>query len=204
MNNKVLIHISLISVLHCKERLTMLNGELSDHRARPKNIPVALDVVTEDLGENSPVLQMPVKRLVMRPDAALHLEVLDGVDVVLGALDLVHVPAVAAVGLDTFVWLEEVRQTGGEDLDVGPRPGRVRALDPHQVAHQNVNAQLIVKGGLPRILVGPKWVALLCSPLLGDTEVRPSTNIRQSLPTLWMPRRLSKSICGLGERRCNK
>ena len=66
-----------------------------------------------------------------RPDAALHLEVLNGVDVVLGALDLVRMPAVAVVGLDAFVWLEEVRQTGGEDLDVGPRPGGVRALYPH-------------------------------------------------------------------------
>ncbi len=91
----------------------------------------------------------------------------------LGALDLVRVPTVAVVGLNAFVWLEEVRQTGGEDLDVRPRPGGVRALDPHQVAHQNVNAQLIAKGGLPRILVGPKRVAFLCSPLLGDTEVRP-------------------------------
>ncbi len=148
----------------------MLDDELSDHPACPKNIPVAPDVVTEDLGENSPVLQVPVKCLVTRPDAALHLEVLDRVDVVLGALDLVRVPAVAVIGLDAFVWLKEVRQTGGED---GPCPGRVRALDPHQVAHQNVNAQLVAKGGLPHILVGPKQVALLCNPLLGDMEVRP-------------------------------
>ncbi len=73
MNNKVLIHVSLISVLHHEEWLTMLDGELSDHRTRPKNIPVVPDVVVEDLGEYSPVLQAPVKRLVMRPDAALHL-----------------------------------------------------------------------------------------------------------------------------------
>ncbi len=67
----------------------------------------------------------------MRPDAALHLEVLDGVDVILGALDFVRMAALAVAGLDAFVWLEEVCQTGGEDLDVGPRPGGVRALDPH-------------------------------------------------------------------------
>ncbi len=176
MNNKVLILVSLISILHHEERLTMLNGtngELSDHRAHPENIPVVPDVVTEDLGEISPVLQAPIKRLVTRPDAALHLEVLDGVDVVPGALDLVRVPAVAVVGLDAFVWLEEVYQTGGEDLDVRSRPGGVQALDPHQVAHQNANAQLVAKGGLSCILVGPKRVTLLCSPLLGDTEVRP-------------------------------
>jgi hypothetical protein len=173
MNNKVLLYVSLISILHRKERLTMLDGELSDHRARPKNFPVAPDVVVEHLREYSPVLQVPVKCLMMRPDAALHLKVLDGVDVVLGALDLVRVPAVAIVGLDAFVWLEEVRQTGGKDLDVGPHPGKVRALDPHQVAHQNVNAQLVAKGRLPCILVGPERVALLCSPLLGDAEVHP-------------------------------
>ncbi len=73
MNNKVLIHVSLISVLHCEERLTMLDGELSDHCARPNNIPVAPDVVVEDLGEYSPVFQAPVKRLVTCPVAALHL-----------------------------------------------------------------------------------------------------------------------------------
>ncbi len=58
----------------------------------------------------------------MRPDTALHLEVLNGVDVVLGALDFVCMPAVAIVGLNAFVWLEEVCQTRGEDLE---------ALDPH-------------------------------------------------------------------------
>jgi hypothetical protein len=73
MNNKVLIHVSLISVLHCKERLTMLDGELSDHCTRPKNIPMTPDVVVEDLGEYSLALQVPVKRLVMCPDTALHL-----------------------------------------------------------------------------------------------------------------------------------
>jgi hypothetical protein len=59
-NNKVLIHVSLISVLHHEERLTMLDGELSDHRARPKNIPVAPDVVAKDLGKYSPVLEAPI------------------------------------------------------------------------------------------------------------------------------------------------
>ncbi len=137
-------------------------------------------------------------------EVALHLRVLNGVDIVLGALDLVRVPALAVVGLDAFVWLEVVRQIGGEDLDVRPRPGRVWALDPHQVAHQNVNAQLVAKVGLPCILVGPERVALLCSPLLGIQKSVPSTNIRQLLSTSWMPRRLSKSICGLGERWCNE
>jgi hypothetical protein len=109
----------------------VLDGELCDHSARPKYIPVAPDVVAEDLGENAPVLQAPVDCLVTRPDAALHLSVLGGtIDVVLGALDFVRVPAVAVVGLDTLARLEKVRQARGEDLDVWPRPGGVRALDP--------------------------------------------------------------------------
>ena len=110
----------------------MLDGELHDHRTRPKNIPVAPDVVAEDLGEYPPVLQPPVQRLVTRPDTTLHLEVLDGVYVVLGALDLVRVSAVAVVGLDSFARLEEVREAGGEDLDVRTRTGGVRALDPDE------------------------------------------------------------------------
>jgi hypothetical protein len=60
MNNKVLIHVSLISAFYCKERLTLLDGELSDHHAHPKNIPMAPDVVAEDLGEYSPVFQAPL------------------------------------------------------------------------------------------------------------------------------------------------
>ncbi len=63
MNNKILIHICLISALHRKERLTMLDGELSDHLARPKNIHVVPDVVAENLGEYSPVLQVPINSL---------------------------------------------------------------------------------------------------------------------------------------------
>ncbi len=107
----------------------MLDGELRDHRTRPKNIPMVQDVVAVDLGEYPPVLQPPIKRLMTRPNATLHLEVLDRVDVIFGALDLVRVSAVAVVGLNAFARLEEVREARGEDLDVGPRTGRVRALD---------------------------------------------------------------------------
>ncbi len=125
------ISLFLVFILHREERLTVLDGELCDHRACPKYIPVAPDVVAEDLGENAPILQAPVDCLVARPDAALHLEVLGGVNVVLGALDLFCVPAVAVVGLDALARLEKVRQARGEDLDVWPRPGRVRALNPN-------------------------------------------------------------------------
>ncbi len=85
----------------------------------PENIPVAPNVVADELGEYPPVFQPPIKHLVTRPDATLHLEVLDGVDVVLGAVDLVHVSAVTVVGLDALTQLEEVcEEAGSEDLDV--------------------------------------------------------------------------------------
>ena len=106
---------TVITVRHLEERLTIVDGELRNGRAGAKNFPVAPDVVAVDLGENPPVLQPPIKCLVTRPDAPLHLEVLGGVGVVLGALHLVRVPAVAVVGLDSLAGLEEVRENGGED-----------------------------------------------------------------------------------------
>jgi hypothetical protein len=63
----------LITVSHLKERLTIVDGELRNCHAGAKNFPVAPDVVPKDLGENPPVLQPPIKRLVTRPDAPLHL-----------------------------------------------------------------------------------------------------------------------------------
>ena len=43
----------------------------------------------------------------MRPDTALHLEVLLGVGHVHGALDLVWMPTVAVVGLYVLAWLKK-------------------------------------------------------------------------------------------------
>ena len=40
----------LILVLHLKQRLTVLDGELRDDRARPEHTAVERDVVTDDLG----------------------------------------------------------------------------------------------------------------------------------------------------------
>jgi hypothetical protein len=76
----------------------------------------------------------------MRPDLTLHRKVLCQVCIVLRALDLVGVPAVAIVGLGSFVGLEKMAKDLVKTLDVGVRTGRVRTLDPHQVPRQNVNA----------------------------------------------------------------
>ena len=172
MYNMLCISLFLVFILHREERLTVLYGELCDHRACPKYISVAPDVVAEDLRENAPVLQAPVDRLVARPDAALHLEVLGGVDVVLGALDLVRVPAVAIVGLDSLAGLEEVRENGGEDLDVRPLTGRVGSLDPYKLSREDVHPKLVAQGGLPRVLVGTEGIPFLRDPLLRDAKVR--------------------------------
>jgi len=92
------------------ERLTILDGELRHHRARPKHFSMAPYVVAKDLGENTQFLQPPVKRLVTLPDLPLHCQICNGVDVVFWTFDLVSVSAVTIVGLDSFVQLEDVHQ----------------------------------------------------------------------------------------------
>jgi hypothetical protein len=44
----------LILVLHFEQWLTILDGELHHHRARPENIAVPHDVVAVDLEEDPP------------------------------------------------------------------------------------------------------------------------------------------------------
>ena len=107
----------------------------------------------------------------MHLDLPLHCQVRDGVDVVLGALDLVGVPAVAVVGLDALAGLEEVREDGVKYLDVGPLTGGVGSLDPNELAREDVDAKLVAEGGLPRVLVGTEGVPLLRDPLLLDAKV---------------------------------
>ncbi len=44
------ITLVLILVIHFKQRLTILDGELHHHRSCPENIPMPHDVVAVDLG----------------------------------------------------------------------------------------------------------------------------------------------------------
>ena len=46
----MLFILSLILVLHLKQWLTVLSGELRDDLARPEHIAVKRDMVAEDLG----------------------------------------------------------------------------------------------------------------------------------------------------------
>ena len=66
------------------------------------------DVVAEDLGEDPPVLQPPVQRLVTCPCPPLHSPILRRIRVVARAFDFVRVAAVPLVGLDPLARLEEV------------------------------------------------------------------------------------------------
>ena len=129
------------------------------------------DVVAELPLEDPPVLEAAVEGLVARPCRRLHREILSAITVVEGALDLVRVPHVAVVGLDSFAWQEVAGKGVQEDLDVRPGAGGVRPLHPDEIALEDVDAQLVAEGGLARILVGTEGVPLLGGPLLLDAEV---------------------------------
>ncbi len=92
-------------------------------------------------------------------------------DVIVWALNLVGVPAVAVISLDTFISLEEVGEDGIKNLDVRPLAYGVQSLNPDKVPPPDVDAQLFPQGGLASVLVGAKGVPLLHLPLLGDPKV---------------------------------
>ncbi len=85
----------------------MRDGELRHHRARPEQIAVQHYVVVVDLGEDPPVLQPPIERLVTRPHFPLHCPILRRIRVVRGTFDFVGVAAVPLGGLDPLARLEE-------------------------------------------------------------------------------------------------
>ena len=64
------------------------------------------DVVAEDLGEDPPVFQPPIKHLVTRPHPPLNCPILHQIRVVPWTFDFVGVAAVP--GLDPLARLEEV------------------------------------------------------------------------------------------------
>jgi len=139
---------SLILVLYLEKRLAVLDGELRHHRhrARPEHIAMHRDVVAEDLGEDPPVLQLPVQHLVTPPHPPLHSPIF------CRTLDFVGVAAVPLISLDPLTRLEEIKQNLVENFNVGILTGRVWPLDPHQVPCEDVNAQHVAQGRLPRVL----------------------------------------------------
>ena len=98
----------VVVVVSLKEALAAVrDGDLSHHRTRPKRGPMKGDAVAEDLGEDPPGLQPPVKRLMTRPHPPRHRPTLGRALVrVRGAHDLVGMPRVPLVGLDPLAGLE--------------------------------------------------------------------------------------------------
>ena len=121
----------LISVIDLEEGAYVVDGELRDDCNRPEDVAVTGDVVAIFLGEDPPVLEAPIYRLVARADTCLHAEIVDRIAGVVGALDLVGAADVAVVGLNVLAGIEPVAQGLVEDLDVWPVAGGVRALYPN-------------------------------------------------------------------------
>jgi hypothetical protein len=107
----------------------------------------------------------------MRPYPPLHCPIFCRIHVVPGAFDFVGVAAVALVSIDPLARLEEVPQNLVENFNVGILTSRVWPLNPNQVPREDADTQLVAKGGLPRVFVGPKGVPLLHNSLLRDSEV---------------------------------
>jgi hypothetical protein len=143
-----------------QKRLTVLDDQLRHHRARPEHIAVHCDVMAEDLGENPPGLQPTIQCLVMCPYPPLYRPIFRRINVVSGAFDFAGVAAIALVVLEPLARLDEVMQNLVKDFNDSILTRRVWTLDPNQVPRKDVNAQLVAKGGLPRVFVGRKGVPL--------------------------------------------
>ncbi len=106
-----------------------------------------------------------------RPYPPLHCPIFRRIHIVPGAFDFVGVAVVALVGIDPLARLKEVPQNLVENFNVGILTSRVWSLNPNQVPREDVDAQLVVKGGFPRVFVGCKGIPLLRDSLLRDSEV---------------------------------
>ena len=98
----------LILVLHLELLLTVLDGELHHHHTRPEHIAVHHDVVAKDLGEDTPVLQPPLQRLMTCSYPPLHRPILRRICVVPRTFDFARVARIPLVGLDPLARLEEI------------------------------------------------------------------------------------------------
>ncbi len=72
--------------------------------------------------------------------------------------------ALVLVGLDPLAQLKKVHEDFVENFNVGIVTGMVGTLDPHQVPHGDVEAQLVAQGDFP---------AFHRKSLLGDSKVSP-------------------------------
>jgi hypothetical protein len=107
---------------------------------------------------------------VARPHAGLHLEVLLGIAVVIGALYFICVPHVPVVGLYTLPGLEAMGLLVQKNLQIIPLTGGVGSTDPHQIPRQNVNPEFVPQGRLPRILMRCKGGTFLHYAEVGPVD----------------------------------
>ena len=163
----------VVLVLGLEERLAILDADLRDDCNRSEFFAVVQQVVAVGVLEDLPRFATLVNHLVAISHTRLHSLVGDGVARVVWALDLVGCANVAAVGLDALAWLEEVADDLVKCLDVRPRTGGVRSIDPHEVPPEDTHPDLVSESRLPCVLVGPKGVPRDCSPRLRDPKVRP-------------------------------
>jgi hypothetical protein len=145
----LLLQSLLVLVLDLDERLTILDADLRDDRNRSEDFVMARHVMAVGVLEDLPRLEMSVDRLVAEPCAGLYSLVGDGVARVVRALDLVGGADVAVVRLDALALLEEVAEDLVKNLDVRPRTGGVRSIDPHEVTPEDTHPDLVSEGGLP-------------------------------------------------------
>jgi hypothetical protein len=127
---KYSLNSALVLVVYTKEQLTLLGGKLGEHRTHPKGLPVVTDIVPKNMGENFPIFKAPIDFLVACPDLHLHHQLLGRGDVIIGALDLVSMPAIAIVGLNVIIPLNEVGEDSIKNLEVWPRANWVQTLNP--------------------------------------------------------------------------
>jgi hypothetical protein len=124
------------------------------------------DVVMVGLLKDPPVLEVAIEGLVTRPCCQLHPMIHCRVAVVVGAIDLVGVPHIAVVGLNTFAWWEGVREGVHKKIDIRSGAGGILPLHPDQISCEDVDPELVTERGLARILVKTKDIPLLCGTLL--------------------------------------
>ncbi len=123
------------------------------------------------MGENPPGLQPPIQCLVTRPYPLLHCPIFRWIHVVPGAFDFVRVAMVALINLDPIARLMEVPQNLVDNFNVGILTSMVWPLNPNQIPCEDVDAQLVAKGGLPHLFLRCKGIPLLRNSLLRDLEV---------------------------------
>ncbi len=96
-----------------------------------------------------------------------------GLQSLFGALNFIHVPEVPIVGFDPLAGLETVGKLVQKKIDVVPLTGRVGSADPHQIPREDVDPELLLVRGLPRVFMGRKGVPPCRGILLRDLKVCP-------------------------------